>query len=313
MNENNALAIWRLRLIEVQNLTKQYGNITAIDQLNFSIKPGQLVGFLGANGAGKTTTLNTMAGVLLPTSGDVLVDGESIFNTLAARKHIGYLPDHPPLIDSLTVVEYLNFVAQLKEITPRNIVKEIERVIELCQLGKVRARVCGVLSKGYRQRVGLAQALIGKPKCLILDEPTVGLDPVQIFEFRRLLRSFKDELSIFMSTHILSDVEAVCNDVIVIDSGKIVIQSSIQELLTQHQEHQKIWIQCLDVEKVSAYIKQQPKVKFLEAKPNAVLIELQVNELSSQAFLKQLVNNNFAISEYRHESVHLEDIYLNLR
>ena len=303
----------RLRLIEVQNLTKHYGNITAIDQLSFSIKPGQLVGFLGANGAGKTTTLNTMAGVLLPSSGDVLVEGKSIFNNLAARKHIGYLPDQPPLIDSLTVREYLNFVAQLKEIPPREVLKEIGRVIELCQLHEVESRVCAVLSKGYRQRVGLAQALIGKPRCLILDEPTVGLDPVQIFEFRRLLRSFKDELSIFMSTHILSDVEAVCNDVIVIDRGKAIIQSSIHDLLSQHQEHQKIWIQSSDIEKMTAYIKGQSQVKFLEAKPNAVLVELQVNELSSQAFLKQLVENQFAISEYKHEAIHLEDIYLNLR
>ncbi|MCH2533077.1 MAG: ABC transporter ATP-binding protein [Bdellovibrionales bacterium] len=300
-------------MIEVQNLTKHYGNITAIDQLSFSIKPGQLVGFLGANGAGKTTTLNTMAGVLLPSSGDVLVEGKSIFNNLAARKHIGYLPDQPPLIDSLTVREYLNFVAQLKEIPPREVLKEIGRVIELCQLHEVESRVCAVLSKGYRQRVGLAQALIGKPRCLILDEPTVGLDPVQIFEFRRLLRSFKDELSIFMSTHILSDVEAVCNDVIVIDRGKAIIQSSIHDLLSQHQEHQKIWIQSSDIEKMTAYIKGQSQVKFLEAKPNAVLVELQVNELSSQAFLKQLVENQFAISEYKHEAIHLEDIYLNLR
>lgn len=300
-------------MIEVQNLTKQYGNIQAIDHLSFSIKPGQLVGFLGANGAGKTTTLNTMAGVLLPTEGDVLIDGTSIFNNLEARKYIGYLPDQPPLIDSLTVSEYLAFVAQLKDIAPKSVAVEVSRVIDLCQLDEVKLRICEVLSKGYRQRVGLAQALIGRPKCLILDEPTVGLDPVQIFEFRRLLRSFKDELSIFMSTHILSDVEAVCNDVIVIDKGKVVVQSSLEDLLTQHQEIQKIWIQTSDVESLAQYIQRLSYVTCLDKKSRTLLVELKVNEKTPDQFLKDMVQANYQIIEYKHESIHLEDIYLNLR
>lgn len=303
-------------MIEVRNLTKQYGNVRAVDNLSFTIKPGQLVGFLGSNGAGKTTTLNTMAGVLLPTSGDVFVDGKNIFHHLEARKHIGYLPDQPPLIDSLTVSEYLRFVSELKEVDFKKIPSEVGRVIELCQLKTVANRICGVLSKGYRQRVGLAQALIGNPKCLILDEPTVGLDPVQIFEFRRLLRSFKDQLSIFMSTHILSDVEAVCNDVIVVDQGKVVIQSSLDELLTQHQEQQKVWLQLKSIDRIIAFkefIEQQDGVSFLEQKNNSALIELKVTKIPTHEFLKKLILNDFEVSEYRHETVHLEDIYLSLR
>lgn len=303
-------------MIKVQSLTKNYSNAKVVDDLSFTVEAGQLVGFLGANGAGKTTTLNMIAGVLLPSSGDVFINGKNIFSDLSARKDIGYLPDSPPLIDSLTVVEYLKYVAQLKEISYKVINREVSRVIELCQLEKVKQRVCGVLSKGYRQRVGLAQALLGEPKCLILDEPTVGLDPVQIFEFRKLLRSFKGQLSIFMSTHILSDVEAVCNDVIVVDGGRVILQSSLEALLKQHQQQQKLWVRFDDknvVNKFKSFISDNQSLKLIDEKNNSVLIDLNLNKIKSNELLKILVENNFSVQEFKHENIHLEDIYLKLR
>jgi len=218
-------------MIEVRNLTKKYGDRTAINKLNFSVAKGEILGFLGQNGAGKTTTMKILTGFMPATSGTASVGGYDVFDhPLEVKKKIGYLPETPPIYPELLVVEYLSFVADLRGVRPIEKSKKIDKVIELCNLGDVRRRLIGNLSKGYRQRVGLAQALIHDPEVLILDEPTVGLDPKQVSEARNLIKALRQEKTVIYSTHILSEVAATCDRIIVIDKGNIVAQEALNPM-----------------------------------------------------------------------------------
>ena len=217
-------------MIEVKKLTKKYGPITAVDDISFKAKEGEILGFLGPNGAGKTTTMNMITGYISITSGSVSVGGYDIFEQpLEAKRRIGYLPEQPPLYPDMTVDEYLRFVCDLKK-SPYDTESHIDELCELIRLENVRSRLIKNLSKGYRQRVGIAQALVGNPPVLILDEPTVGLDPNQIVEIRSLIRKLGDKHTIILSTHILSEVQAVCDRVIVLNNGKIVADSTASGL-----------------------------------------------------------------------------------
>ncbi len=210
-------------------LSKKYGNLLAIDQVSFTIRPGEVVGLLGANGAGKTTTLRILTGAMPPTSGEVIVDG---FNLLdqpnEAKRRMGYLPENPPLTPELTVEESLSFVAGLQGINPKR--PKIEEAIEKTGLTEVRKRIIGNLSKGFRQRVGIAQAILHHPTFLILDEPTVGLDPKQILEIRTLIRDLKGDRAILLSSHILQEVTLVCDRILIIHHGKIIADGKISDL-----------------------------------------------------------------------------------
>lgn len=217
-------------MIKVKHLTKTYGSITALDDVSFSVKKGEVVGFLGPNGAGKSTAMNIITGYLSSTSGSVTVDGHDILEEpTEAKKRIGYLPEVPPLYPDMTVNEYLSFIYELKGAKQ----KKDAHFNEICELTKIAA-VCGRLiknlSKGYRQRVGIAQALIGNPPVLILDEPTVGLDPKQIVETRTLVRKLGEEHTVILSSHILSEVQAVCGRIIVLNNGKLVADSQSDRL-----------------------------------------------------------------------------------
>ncbi|HIV46273.1 MAG TPA: ABC transporter ATP-binding protein [Candidatus Acutalibacter stercorigallinarum] len=209
-------------MVEVKNLTKRYGQNLALDRVSFTVDEGSIVGFLGPNGAGKTTTMNIITGYLSATSGEVTVFGK---NTLEepneVKKMIGYLPEQPPLYLDMTVKEYLNFMYELKKVKlPRE--KHIKEICELVQISNVYNRLIGNLSKGYKQRVGIAQALLGDPKVIILDEPTVGLDPRQIIEIRDLIQSLAESHTVILSSHILSEVQAVCHTILIISGGKLV-------------------------------------------------------------------------------------------
>jgi len=218
-------------MIEVKNLTKQYGDRTAVNHISFSVAKGEILGFLGQNGAGKTTTMKILTGFMPASGGTASVGGYDVFeNPLEVKKKIGYLPETPPLYPELLVVEYLSFVADLRGVPKRDKTKKIDKAIELCQLGEVRRRLIGNLSKGYRQRVGLAQALIHDPEVLILDEPTVGLDPKQVNEARNLIKSLREDKTVIYSTHILSEVAATCDRIIVIDRGNIVAQEALNPM-----------------------------------------------------------------------------------
>ena len=210
-------------MIEVSHLTKRYGEHTAVSDLSFTIEKGQIYGFLGPNGAGKSTTMNIMTGCLAATAGEVKIDGYDIFEQpMQAKRRIGYLPEQPPLYPDRTPREYLEFVAEAKGVPKAERDAQIRRVMELTGVTDVADRLCKNLSKGYRQRVGIAQALLGDPEIIILDEPTVGLDPRQIIEIRDLIRCLGEKHTVILSSHILSEVQAVCGTILIIHRGKLV-------------------------------------------------------------------------------------------
>jgi ABC-2 type transport system ATP-binding protein len=224
-------------VIEASGITKRYGDILAVDHISFKASAGDVVGFLGPNGAGKTTTMRILTGFLPATDGTAKIDGHDIFeDPLAARRAVGYLPETPPLYPEMDVTGYLHYVAKIKDVPRKQRAEAVDRAIQRCGLTEVRRRVIGALSKGFRQRVGIAQAIVHDPAVLILDEPTVGLDPIQIREIRALISNLAAPAegsrghTIVLSTHILAEVEAICRRVIIINRGKKVIDTPLAEL-----------------------------------------------------------------------------------
>jgi gliding motility-associated transport system ATP-binding protein len=218
-------------MIEVKNLTKAYGNFVAVNGISFKAERGQILGFLGPNGAGKTTTMRIITGFMPATSGTVVIDGLDIFaNSLEARRRIGYLPETPPLYSDMRVESYLRFVAKLRGVARSAVDGAVAHVVKVCGLTEMAGRICGQLSKGYRQRVGVAQALIHDPPVLVLDEPTIGLDPRQIHEIRELIRGLRGERTIVLSTHILPEVSQICDKVVIINDGRVVLEEQIAEI-----------------------------------------------------------------------------------
>ena len=218
-------------MIEVKHLTKIYGDHTAVDDLSFTIQPGKIYGLLGPNGAGKSTTMNIVTGCLAATSGTVTVNGHDIYeDPIAAKRCIGYLPEIPPLYTDMTPYEFLSFVAEAKGVAYDEAARQVREVMELTQISDKQDRLIKNLSKGYRQRVGIAQAMLGNPDIIILDEPTVGLDPKQIIEIRELIRMLGENRTVILSSHILAEVSAVCDHVLIISHGKLVADDTIENL-----------------------------------------------------------------------------------
>ena len=218
-------------MIEVKNLVKRYGDHLAVDHLSFQLDKGKIYGFLGPNGAGKSTTMNMMTGYLSATEGEILIQGHDILKEpKEAKKHIGYLPELPPLYMEMTVWEYLNFAGELVGLSGKNRKEQVENVMELVKVSHVQQRLIRNLSKGYRQRVGLAQALLGYPDILILDEPMVGLDPQQIIEIRDLIRDLAKEHTVILSSHILAEVSELCDEILIISKGKLVASGTPEHL-----------------------------------------------------------------------------------
>ena len=240
-------------MIEVKNLTKRYGEKLAVDNASFTVNAGEIVGFLGRNGAGKTTAMNMITGYISSTSGTALVDGYDILKEPAeVKKRIGYLPEQPPLYMDMTVNEYLSFAADIKKVPHKNRKEHLDRIKELVRITDVGPRIIGNLSKGYKQRVGLAEALTGNPPVLILDEPTVGLDPTQIIEIRHLIKGLGKEHTIILSSHILPEVADVCERVIIIDHGHIVAQDSLAALQQGLGETAKLTVRIAGPEAATA-------------------------------------------------------------
>ena len=232
-------------MIEVQHLTKRYGDLTAVSDISFSVSSGQILGFLGPNGSGKTTTMRIITGFLPATSGTVKVAGFDIFDdSFEARKRIGYLPETPPLYNDMTVTAYLRFVARIKGMSRAEIPSALDRALTRCGLTQVAHRVAGHLSRGYRQRVGLAQALIHNPTVLVLDEPTSGLDPQQIIEIRSLIKELAGSHTVILSTHILPEVAQVCEKVVIISAGRVVMEDLLANL-TQGQTLEDVFLRAI--------------------------------------------------------------------
>jgi ABC-2 type transport system ATP-binding protein len=221
-------------MIEVRGLTKKYGARAAVSDISFSVNAGEVVGFLGPNGAGKTTTMNILTGFLAATQGDVRIDGVCIVESPAlAKKNIGYMPDTPPVYGDMRVLEYLNFVADIKKVPKTGRRGHLAEIMEQVKIADMGRRVIKNLSRGYRQRVGLAQAMVGHPKVLILDEPTIGLDPGQIMEMREVIRNLGSSHTVILSSHIMQEVAAVCDRVVIINRGEIVASGTPAELAAQ--------------------------------------------------------------------------------
>jgi ABC-2 type transport system ATP-binding protein len=218
-------------MIEVRNLTKAYGSFVAVKDISFKAEDGQILGFLGPNGAGKTTTMRIITGFMPATTGTAVVNNLDIFNnSLEARRLIGYLPENPPLYTDMRVNSYLRFVAKLRGVKRSAVEDAVDHDLQVCGLSDMALRICGQLSKGYRQRVGLAQALIHDPPVLVLDEPTIGLDPRQIHEIRELIRGLAGRRTIVLSTHILPEVSQICDKVVIINDGRVVLEDRIAQL-----------------------------------------------------------------------------------
>ncbi len=232
-------------MIEVQHLTKRYGDLTAVSDISFSVASGQILGFLGPNGSGKTTTMRIVTGFLPATSGTVKVAGFDIFDdSFEVRRRIGYLPESPPLYNDMTVTAYLRFVARIKGMPRAEIADALDRVLTRCGLTTVADRVTGHLSKGFRQRVGLAQAIIHNPAVLVLDEPTIGLDPQQIIEIRALIKELAGTHTVILSTHILPEVAQVCEKVVIINAGRVVMEDLLANL-TQEQTLEDVFLRVI--------------------------------------------------------------------
>ncbi len=253
-------------MIQVERLTKQYGPVTAIRDVSFSVEKGEIVGFLGPNGAGKTTTMRILSCFMPATGGSAKVAGYDVFSqSLEVRKRIGYLPENVPLYGEMTVSAYLDFVAEIKGVGRTERKRRVAEVLDRCDLADVQHRLIGKLSKGYRQRVGLAQALVNDPDVLILDEPTIGLDPVQVTEIRALIKSLAGEHTVILSTHILPEVSMVCEGVMIIHRGRVVAQGSLDRLAEEFFPTARIQLQIVGpAEAVGPGLRQIPGVLQVE-------------------------------------------------
>ena len=307
-------------MIEVNNLVKRYGDHTAVDHLSFKIEKGKIYGFLGPNGAGKSTTMNMITGYIASTEGTVRIDGHDILEEPeAAKKCIGYLPEQPPLYFDMTVLEYMKFVADLKKIPKDKKATMIEEVMDMVKISDMRNRLIKNLSKGYRQRVGLAEAIMGYPEVIILDEPTVGLDPKQIVEIRTLIKDLKKKHTVILSSHILSEVSAVCDYVLIISHGKLVASdtpenlgklaegSNTLEMLIKGEKSQ-IKQALESIEGVnSVTIEKDEKQNLWSTKVSTE----ENNDIREKVFYK-MSDINSPIYEMKSKKVSLEEIFLEL-
>lgn len=271
-------------MIEVKDLVKRYSKNTAVDHLNFHVQKGQIYGFLGPNGAGKSTTMNMMTGYLAPTEGQILINGYDVAEEpMEARKCIGYLPEIPPLYPDMTVLEYLRFAAELKQVPKNERSTEIERVMDETRIKDMENRLIRHLSKGYKQRVGLAQALLGDPEVLILDEPMVGLDPKQIIEIRELIRGLGKKHTVILSSHILSEISSICDHVLIISNGKLVASDTPKNLgsYMKHTDAMELQVRG-SKEACEQAIELLKQVKGLEVKTTTATLEDVFLELTNK-------------------------------
>ena len=306
-------------MVEVKNLTKNYGRFTAVDNISFSAKPGEVLGFLGPNGAGKSTTMNMITGYISSTSGTVTIGGVDILdNPAEVKRNIGYLPEIPPLYMDMTVRKYLEFMFELKKVRlPK--AEHIGEVINLVRIADVSERIIKHLSKGYRQRVGFAQALLGNPPVLILDEPTVGLDPKQIIEMRRLIKSLGKKHTVIFSSHVLSEVSATCDRIIVISKGKIVADAKTDELSSSISGEEKLRLDvegsgsaALDALKVIPGVLKIRKIRDLGGNVSRYIVEYKTDIDIRKSVFNALVNANCVILDMQSGNETLEDSFLRL-
>jgi ABC-2 type transport system ATP-binding protein len=307
-------------VIEVKGLTKRYGDRSAIRDLSFAVEKGDILGFLGPNGAGKTTTMRILTCYFPPSEGIARVAGFDVFSqSMEVRRRVGYLPENPPLYPEMTVRGYLNFSARIKDVPSREVKKRVDTVMEQCALQGQDQRLVGQLSKGYRQRVGLAQALVHDPPVLILDEPTSGLDPAQIIEVRQLIRSLGERHTVILSTHILPEVSQICRSVVIINEGRIAAHGTPEKLVQAVGAEKILELKVRGVpEEVRQYVgevKGVLSVRFHPERSNgfgAFTVEVASETDPREEIARTLVQAGFGLAELSERGVSLEDIYLRV-
>ena len=304
-------------MIEINNLVKKYGEHVAVDHLSLTVEPGKIYGFLGPNGAGKSTTMNIITGYLGASSGTVTINGHDIFKEPEeAKKCVGYLPEIPPLYADMTVLEYLNFVAELKKLQKSLRKRYVEEAMETTGILDVKNRMIRNLSKGYRQRVGFAQAILGYPEIIILDEPTVGLDPKQIIEIRDLIKKLGEKHTVILSSHILTEISAVCDHVFIISKGKLVASDSTENLLDQMSGAQEIELTVRsEADRAKALLEEIEYVDHADlkdAKEGSILIRAKSgNDIREEVF-RLMAENHIPVLEMRTVTKSLEDVFLQI-
>lgn len=309
-------------MIEVRNLTKVYGKKKAVDDLSFTIEDGEIFGFLGPNGAGKSTTMNIITGCLSATEGTVVIDGNDIFEeAYKAKKNVGYLPEQPPLYMDMTVEEYLRFVAEAKKVKKDKLPEEVDRVMKKSSILDVHNRMIKTLSKGYKQRVGIAQALIGNPKVIILDEPTVGLDPRQILEIRDLIRNLGKEHTVILSSHILQEVNSVCDKIMIIAHGKLKVCATPEELYHTYCGNRLLYVRArISPERLNGVLEGIEGEKIFSREDGLTQAEIQFHEEVVYAdgtdvrdrIFKIMCEQNIPLVELYFKKPTLEQVFMEL-
>ena len=307
-------------MIKVENVTKKYGNFVAVDNISFEIGEGEIIGFLGPNGAGKTTTMSMITGFIEPTEGKIEIDGYDISKKAKkAKRQIGYMPENVPLYSDLTVKEFVTYIAELKNVSRKQKKEEVQRVLKATQIDDVQNKLIKNLSRGYKQRVSMAGALVGSPKVLILDEPTVGLDPKQVTEIRNLIKSLGKEHTVILSSHILSEVSQICEKVIIINHGKIIAQDTPQNLEEKVKGEKSLIITVEDKEnKTVEIINKIENVKSInlinenqDGTKQYSIVSKDETDIRKEVF-EVLAKNEITILEIKKSEVTLEDAFINL-
>lgn len=317
-NHNNYLGV--NNLIQVENITKKYGKHKALKAMSFTVNEGEILGFLGPNGAGKSTTMNIITGYISVEEGSVKIDGIDILeHPEAAKRKIGYLPEQPPLYMDMTVEEYLKFVFQIKKVPAAEINSSMEKIMNLVKISDVRKRLIKNLSKGYKQRVGLAQAIVGDPDVLILDEPTVGLDPKQIIEIRNLIKRIGENRTIILSSHILSEISAICDRVLIINKGEIVASGTPEELSNKLSFSNKLLLRVKGPKQaVYKLIREMPEIERVDEQgvrePNTVDIFVEAKEDNDvrERIFQTLSHAEYPILMMKSVELSLEEIFLQV-
>lgn len=304
-------------MITVNRLTKQYGSRAAVSDLNFSLETGKIYGLLGPNGAGKSTTLNMITGCLAPTEGTVTIDGLDIYqNAKAAKAKLGYLPEIPPLYPEMTVREYLRFVAEAKKIPSKQRSAALESVMTRTDIADVQSRLIKQLSKGYRQRIGIAQALLGDPEVVILDEPSVGLDPKQMMEIREMIAALKGSHTVILSSHILSEVQAVCDRVLIINQGKLIAQGTPEELEQRFHAAPRVELTVkaeeAAVRKILSHVPGICALTYAANDDGTARVTLETQQVQNEQIFLAFSQAGCPILQMTSGKANLEDIFLEL-
>ncbi len=304
-------------MIEVNDLTRYYGQKRAISNVSFKVKKGEILGMLGPNAAGKTTAMRILTCYMPPTAGSATVGGYDIFDqSMQVRQITGYLPENPPLYTDLTVKDYLMFVAKIKGVEKNKTKAEIDTVIEKASIGEVRNRVIGMLSKGFKQRVGLAQCLLNNPQVVILDEPTVGLDPKQIIEIRELIKNLKGDHTVILSSHILPEVEQTCERVVIISEGEVVAEDTPENLTARMKGGERVLLELegdeKQVKEVFKTFSDVTAVKVNKTAGGLLKVEVESKKDLRKDYAQALIGKKIGLLQMQSDKVTLEDIFLHL-